>query len=1043
MTTITKKGGMSRNGGNPGTAVKGFFCFSKKSYRRLSRISAVMGIPAVFLLSPAQAATRYASATGTGSTCAQATPCLLAIALSGAASGDTIVVNPGSYAGIAISVPNLTITAPDAVKTALGQETCPRAAWFSNVVAAHGLPTGCGQWSGTDNRPLFTSNVSINASGVTFEYMRVRMAATRSDSDGEALGIDAENVTVRDCEIFNGGQGIYVWVKRNVTIAHNYIHALGILGTTTDTHNIGICGSGTESTGFGTQILIQSNTLQDGGGDGIQENTNAYCSGTFSYMTVEANYLADYDEQCGDFKGTRNLRWHLNECTRPGEGGLSSTNDPAVVARTDWDIWDNFFHDITDYIINPSNGSTACSRWRIWNNVIARTDTAPAYNGASINLCGDAGSYVVFNTLVDNTDAGANHSWGVSNLGSGNNIRNNIFYRNGTGGDDHGHMSALSGEDGGTPNTNYVNSPSPPNCGATSAQCGTNPISTCFAANNCPGFTNLAADDYTLQSGSPAKAAGLALGSHVSLTDNGAFTPSHDMLGTARPAAPALGALEPGAPPSTVSTTGGVTWLDPLAYQKPAFVPITIPNEAAVTNKYYVDMNAGSGSTCSQASPCANIDNVIGKPGTTGGPAYIYVRGAGGLSLFNDTFYGSPGNEIVIKPWPGSTAIFTGNSNTNSANVHDLIFDGGPGLGIAFQSDQAGDFYSFHIMSNNTTLYRTRHYSTAASGSLLLSVGDGPAVSGVRIINSEFYGCNTASGYQCSAVYAGPGATGGYTNLLIQNNIIRDMGGDGIEINPRVASSGLTITGNAIHNVGKQTCSGAWLCRPAITLGSQNGQANPNTVVSNNLMWDIGSGCIWARSPGSSQVIYNNTCYDYGKINPETNSSPNPEGISGGNVSSVKNNIIFAPNGTLPIEGTVSGSNNICNGTGCAAAYTASVLASVDPNNAAFLTIGANSPARDAGANTGVTPDYRGIARPQGTAYDIGAYELTGAAPPTSACDLNGDSATNVSDVQLCVNQAIGTATCSTGDINQDSACNVVDVQRTVNAALGGPCVTQ
>jgi hypothetical protein len=72
-------------------------------------------------------------------------------------------------------------------------------------------------------------------------------------------------------------------------------------------------------------------------------------------------------------------------------------------------------------------------------------------------------------------------------------------------------------------------------------------------------------------------------------------------------------------------------------------------------------------------------------------------------------------------------------------------------------------------------------------------------------------------------------------------------------------------------------------------------------------------------------------------------------------------------------------------------------------------------------------------------ALDIGAFEW--ASGTTSACDLNRDSATNVSDVQLCANQAIGAMTCTTGDINQDSTCNVIDVQRVVNTALGGLCV--
>jgi len=59
----------------------------------------------------------------------------------------------------------------------------------------------------------------------------------------------------------------------------------------------------------------------------------------------------------------------------------------------------------------------------------------------------------------------------------------------------------------------------------------------------------------------------------------------------------------------------------------------------------------------------------------------------------------------------------------------------------------------------------------------------------------------------------------------------------------------------------------------------------------------------------------------------------------------------------------------------------------------------------------------------------------------SSACDVNKDGTTNVSDVQLEVNMALGVAPC-TNDINTDGSCNVADVQRVVNAALGGQCVT-
>src|SRR4051794_31878615 len=72
-------------------------------------------------------------------------------------------------------------------------------------------------------------------------------------------------------------------------------------------------------------------------------------------------------------------------------------------------------------------------------------------------------------------------------------------------------------------------------------------------------------------------------------------------------------------------TTGGVNWLDPLAYRKPTFVPITVPSTAVAT--YYIDGTSGSGGTCSQGSPCKFFSDLCGKPGMTGGPVFVYIKG--------------------------------------------------------------------------------------------------------------------------------------------------------------------------------------------------------------------------------------------------------------------------------------------------------------------------------------------------------------------------------------------------------------------------------
>jgi hypothetical protein len=103
----------------------------------------------------------------------------------------------------------------------------------------------------------------------------------------------------------------------------------------------------------------------------------------------------------------------------------------------------------------------------------------------------------------------------------------------------------------------------------------------------------------------------------------------------------------------------------------------------------------------------------------------------------------------------------------------------------------------------------------------------------------------------------------------------------------------------------------------------------------------------------------------------------------------------------------------------------------------------ANSPAINAGTISGAPYDINGLARPQGSAYDIGAYEACASSgcslPAASACDLNQDTVTNIQDVQLSINQALNVSSC-TADLNDDGLCNILDVQRVGNAVLTGTC---
>lgn len=61
-------------------------------------------------------------------------------------------------------------------------------------------------------------------------------------------------------------------------------------------------------------------------------------------------------------------------------------------------------------------------------------------------------------------------------------------------------------------------------------------------------------------------------------------------------------------------------------------------------------------------------------------------------------------------------------------------------------------------------------------------------------------------------------------------------------------------------------------------------------------------------------------------------------------------------------------------------------------------------------------------------------------ASAVNGCDLNSDGVVNVADVQLSIDQALGTLACTNGDLNDDGHCTVADVQLEIIAALGGGC---
>src|SRR4051812_30194211 len=105
------------------------------------------------------------------------------------------------------------------------------------------------------------------------------------------------------------------------------------------------------------------------------------------------------------------------------------------------------------------------------------------------------------------------------------------------------------------------------------------------------------------------------------------------------------------------ATAATVNWLDPLGYRKPVALDVTMPDEASAT-KYWVNFSGGADTaSCgiSSGSPCATMRGLADRSlsGLRGNiadsAAYVYVRGTGKFFIYNNTFAGTPGKEIVIK----------------------------------------------------------------------------------------------------------------------------------------------------------------------------------------------------------------------------------------------------------------------------------------------------------------------------------------------------------------------------------------------------------
>ena len=444
-------------------------------------------------------------------------------------------------------------------------------------------------------------------------------------------------------------------------------------------------------------------------------------------------------------------------------------------------------------------------------------------------------------------------------------------------------------------------------------------------------------------------------------------------------------------------TTGGVNWLDPLGYTKPAFYPLTLPTPGV--NQYWVNLSGGSGSGCTSGTPCS-WSSIAGKAGTTGsgGGAYIYIQGTGSMS--DIVLNGTVGNEIVIRPRDDSTtATITGRNNW-SAIKHYVVFDGGPNAQIRFLCTGCGQFDPVIYLSENAnstaiqnlTFYRTR-WHVSASGMQFQSYA---YFTNLYFINSEFDALGSSDTTNQHHIYMSQFGTGDGrlgTGFYVINCILRDTPGEAIEMRMAGTNSeinGGAITGSVFHDVGKGTCNNvSWKCRGAITMAEGD---ISNLLIANNLIWETGEGAMRNWSNDNTVLIRNNTIWNFGMGTPAnsawSSAAFSNAGFSGTVPGDFKNNLVLMSGNDANGNTKRVFNNNNNQGTfmGCPTGLncgtsnqliSSATFASLDDTDPNFLKLVAASTPIDHGtAVCATTTDYFGTARPVNSTCDIGAQEF-------------------------------------------------------------------
>ena len=372
---------------------------------------------------------------------------------------------------------------------------------------------------------------------------------------------------------------------------------------------------------------------------------------------------------------------------------------------------------------------------------------------------------------------------------------------------------------------------------------------------------------------------------------------------------------------------------------------------------YYVAKSGSNSNSCAQAQTQST-------PKLTIGAGIACMQGGDRLEIKQGTYEetipnppsGTAGAHTVLATF-GATSGATGDIVTFTRNTTNINFYSG-GISYVdltgrFVFDGTGTVTSFNGLAFNKLINNGSHHIT---------------FDGIRITNYAGMAVNIASEYitfrncridnngkQLDAFnQAGYAFYIGGSNNLVENCELDHQGGYAVhQYSQDQNPSNNIYRYNSIHDNGQTIAPYNTACGILIHGNGSNNQVYGNLIYNNPRGYGI------MVSSGTNTKIYNNTVYNNGADVGAANI-----GIFGGTAAVVKNNIAYGNNSIINDGTGTSLSNNLI----------------TDPKFVSLSNydfhLQSTSPAINAGVSiTEVTTDIDGTPRPQGGAFDIGAYE--------------------------------------------------------------------